>query len=119
MMGRHDILSQMLQPRFQIVRNPLGQSACVDKHQRGTMGLHQFGDSIVDIRPNRVGGDGSQFIFGDLHAEVHLATMADVHNDRTRPPAGQKLRDGLNRTLRGGQADALGLHGGERFQSLQ
>ncbi len=67
----------------------------------------QFRDAVVNLAPHFVAGDGAKLRRRNLHCQVKLAAMADVdHGWGGASRAGQKVRDLLDRLLRGRQADA-------------
>ena len=72
--------------------------------------LRQRRDAVVDLAPHLIAGDRSKFGRRNLHREVELAAMPDIHHGRCRPVrASQKMRHQLNRLLRRRQSDARRL----------
>ena len=91
----------------QMQRHALRQPPRVDEDQRRAMLQCQFRDAVVDLAPHLVAGDRAKLRRRDLHRQVELAAMADVDHGWGRASrAGQKMRDLLNRLLRGRQSDA-------------
>ena len=121
-------------------RQPLGEPAVVDEHDRRAVRLHEAQELRVDRRPDR--------LRAELRARVHLlpvgrdrvrerrgraelAHVLDRHDhlevellprpgvdDRDRPAAGDEAADLLDRPLGRGQPDALHRPVDERSQAL-
>ena len=122
-------------------REALGQAAPVHEHDRRTMRADQLQQARVDRRPDRgpgwarAGGrtarrhvrglaDLAHVLDRDDDLELHGLAMTRVDDrDGPGPPLGpepaQEPRDLIERTLRGGQADALGRLLGELVQPFE
>ena len=81
MMGRHDIGAQVFETFLQIMRYPLSQPTRIDKDQGRAVLTHEFSHAIVDIRPDRIRGDGTQLILRHFDSQIQLTAMADIDND--------------------------------------
>ena len=62
--------------------DPFDQPSRVDKDQGCAVGADQIGHAVQGLSPHLVGGDGSQFPFGQLHGQVDGPGVAGV-DDRT------------------------------------
>ena len=86
------------------------EAAGVDKDKSGTVVLCVVGELVEDFGPHGVGGDGAEFVAGDLDGEVKLAALAYLNNGGGRTGgvgSGEEFGDELNGVLGGGKADAL------------
>ena len=92
----------------EVPREPLRHSPRVHEDQRRSMAIYQCGEAVVVLLPDFVRHHGVERRARDLDAEVHLPTVADVH-DRAAGgiTSGQVLRDFLDGRLCGGQPDPL------------
>ncbi len=111
--------TQVLKAFLEIVRDPLRQPSGVDEHQGGTMRANQFGHPVVHIGPDGISGDGAQFVLRHLHAQIKLATVTHIDDNRLRPVADQKISDKFDRTLGGRKPDPLRFRESQRFQPFQ
>ena len=104
-MRGHDVVAEAC---AQLVREPLGHAARVDEDQRGPVLLDQRGDAIEDVAHLLGRRDRLQLALGGLpERQVEGALVAGVDDDRQRTVTHQQPADGLDRSLRGRQADAL------------
>ena len=53
-----------------LMRDPFGQPPRVDEHQRGAVFSGKRDDSVVDLVPHFIAGDGAEFAGGSLHRKV-------------------------------------------------
>ena len=101
----------------QVMRDALGQPARVDEDQRRAVAGDERGQSVVDLGPLLVRGDGRHLGVGQFDAEVEVALVAAVDDDAAGPTIvgavlggtlrpDEEARDLVDRALRGGQADA-------------
>jgi hypothetical protein len=124
--GPRDLaLGQLVQP----CREPLGETAVVDEHDRRAVLLDELEQRGVDRRPDRAGGrlvtgghldavrhdrlherggrpELAHVLERDDHLEVELLARAGV-DELDRAPAGDEAADLLQRALGGRQADTL------------
>src|SRR5262249_14249499 len=113
MMSGNSICSQgILQAFFQMMGYPFHQSARVDEHQSRLVLMNQSGQSIVDVAPNRIRRDSTQFVFRNFHRDVHFPALSAIDDGWTGTISGQKLGYRFDRTLRRGKADPDGLFTG-------
>jgi hypothetical protein len=101
-------LRQLVQPQ----REPLGQAAVVDEHDRRPVLADEFEDLGVDRRPDRALLAGLAHVLernDDLQVELLRAPSVD---ELDRPAAGDEAPDLLERPLRGREADPLDRSGG-------
>src|SRR6266404_1128003 len=103
-----------------MVGDTLSQAAGVDEDERGGMLISELRETIVDFAPHFVGGDGAEFAGRNFDSEVHLASMADLHDDGiVAVRASQEVSEGLDRLLRGGEANAREALACELVQPLE
>src|ERR1051325_5901107 len=82
--------------------------------------LHELCDTVVNLIPEFVAGDGSQLLPRNFDTQVHRALVPYVDNHRVRSSAaGQEMRYGFNRLLGGGKADARWTHSGKSVQAFE
>ena len=83
--------------------------------------LHsERGDAIVNLAPHFVGGYRAEFAAGDFDSQIQFATMTDLHDDGIGLRAsGKKVRDKLDRLLRGRQADAREAFTGQVIETFE
>jgi len=87
----------------EMVGDALGETAGVDKDERGAVLPYQLGHTPVDFFPHLVGSNRAKFAGRYLDREIDLALMADLHDERIRAvAAGEKMGDEFNGLLRGG-----------------
>ncbi len=116
MVGGHHVVAEAL---AELMGQPLGQPAGVDEHQGGAVLGDQGGDPVEHVRELLGRRHRLQLAVGKLQAQVGVALMADVDDRRQGPVADQQTADGLDRALRGRQADAHRAPVAERLQALQ
>ena len=109
-MRRHGLIAE---PVGELARDALGHAPCVDEHERRTVLRNEFGEARVNLRPGFLRHHRFKRRTRNLEAQIALAVMPRV-DDRdfggrgaVRSGAGEKIGDGANRILRGGEADAL------------
>ena len=73
----------LFQPILKMMRHPLDQATRIDENQRGAMLENERGKSIVDVAPDGVRRDGTEFVPWDLNSKIHLSAVTDVDNCRT------------------------------------
>ena len=93
------------EPFAELVRDPLGQPARVDEHERGAVLAHVRGDAVEHVRHLLGARDGFELALRQLDREVEGALMTDVDDLRQRPLPDQQPGDRLDRALRGRQPD--------------
>ncbi len=104
----------------EMVRDAFGKPPRIDEDQRGTMLQDERGDAVVNFAPHLVGGDRAEFALGDFDRDVQAAAVTGIDDYGVRPAiAGKKVRDGLDRLLRGGKADADGRMLEQGFEPLE
>ena len=104
----------------QLPGDALRHSAGVDEDERGAMLLRQRRDPFVDLRPDFRRHHGFERRRRDFQGEVAAADVPGVDDLAIRRPcADEKARHGLDRLLRGRQADPLQLAAAQILQSLQ
>ena len=100
--------------------NPLRQTTRIHKDERRPVLFGNSRNAVVDLRPNRIGGNSAQFIVGHLNLQIQRSPMAHIHNvalrrfkERSllvfrsmRGFTHKKLRDLLQGPLRGRQTNA-------------
>ena len=116
----------LAQPVGELVRHSFHQPAGVHEHQGGAVALDLLHDAVVDLGPQRVGGDGPQLLVRHLDGQVQLALVAHVHDGAFRravalEPAGahQQAGDVVHGFLGGAQPDALKRPSRQRVQPFQ
>ena len=99
-----DVVAQAL---AELVREPLGQAAGVDEHERGAVLADERGDAVEHVAHLLGRRDRLELAVGQLEREVEVALVAGV-DDRagSGPVADEQAGDGLDRALRGRQPDA-------------
>ena len=91
--------------RAELVREPFGEPAGVDEHQRGAVLADERGDAVEDVAHLFGGGDRFELAVGQLEREVEVALVAGVDDDGQRAVADEQAPDGLDRLLRRRQTD--------------
>ena len=112
----HDVVAQ---PLAELVREPLGQPAGVDEHERGAVLLDQRGDAVEHVAHLLGRRDRLELALGELEREVEVALVAGVDDHRQRTVADQQPADGLDRPLGGRQADAVRAGVAQRLEPLE
>ncbi len=109
-MRRHGLIAE---PVGELARDALCHAPCVDEHERGAVLRNEFGQARVNFRPGFLRHHRFKRRTRNLEAQIAPAVMPRV-DDRdfrggpaVRSRAGEKIGDGANRILRGGEADAL------------
>ena len=90
------------------------EAAGVDEDEGGAVILGVVGEFVEDLGPHGVGGDGAEFVAGNLNGEVELATLADLDDGGGRMGgvgAGEEFGYKLDGVLGSGEADALRRRG--------
>ena len=88
--------------------DPFRQPPRVDEDQRAAVRGDQLGQTGVELGPLLVHADRPQFAGRDLHVEIELPLVADVHNRRHRQRNRRRFgrrrlgRSPLRRSPRGG-----------------
>ncbi len=100
----HDVVAEAL---AQLVREPLGQAARVDEHERGAVLPDQRGDAVEHVAHLLGRGDRLELALGQLEREVERALVAGVDDDRQRTVADEQPADRLDRALGGRQPDPV------------
>ena len=93
--------------RAELVREPLGEPAGVDEHERGAVLADERGDAVEHVAHLLGRRDRLELALGELEREVEVALVAGVDDDRQRTVAHEQPADGLDRTLRGRQPDPV------------
>ena len=70
------------------------QPARVDEDQRGAVRQGEGGEPVEDLLPHGGGGDGAEFVGGNLDGEVELAALADLDDGALPTPASKFARRG-------------------------
>ncbi len=78
MVRGHGVRPQVLKALFKRMRDSFGQPSGVHKDQRRAMLPNQFGDTVIDIRPNRIRGNGAQLVLGDFDRQIQFPAMTHV-----------------------------------------
>ena len=114
--GGHDVVAEALAEQ---VREPLGEPAGVDEHQRGAVLLHERGDAVEHVGHLLGRGDGLELAVGQLQREVEVAEVTGVDDLGQGPVADEEPRHRLDRPLRGREADARRPLLAQRLQALE
>ena len=101
--GGHDVVAEAL---AELVREPLGQPAGVDEHERGAVLRDQRGDAVEHVAHLLGRRDRLELALGQLEREVEVALVAGVDDRGQRAVADEQPADRLDRPLRGREADA-------------
>ena len=135
-MGLHELLAGEI---VQALREPLAETPAVDEDDRAAMRADQLEDRGVDGRPDARAGfradgrtaglvlerqdlaDGGHVLDGDDDLEFERLARARIDDGdvAARPDTGHEPGDRLERSLRGGQADALGRARVGRAEGLE
>ena len=105
MVRQHGILTDSL---GEMVGNPLGETAGVDKDECRPVCHDELGDPIVDLPPHLVGRHDAQVLFRNLDRQVELPAVTRIDDHRLGGSARQERRylvDGIDGR---GQSDPLG-----------
>ena len=78
------------QPLAELVRDPLGQAAGVDEHERRAVLSHVRGDAVEHVGHLLGGRDRLELALGQLDREVEVALVAGVDDLRQRPVADEQ-----------------------------
>ena len=84
-----DVVAEAL---AELVREPLGQPAGVDEHERGAVLLHERGDAVEHVAHLLGRRDRLELAVGQLEREVEVALVAGV--DDRRAAAGRRRAGG-------------------------
>src|SRR5689334_2657290 len=84
----------------------LGEAARVDEDERGAVFADEVRDTVVDLAPHFIGGDGTELVARNLDRELHGAAVADVDDAGIIGEEGGDVLDGFDG---GGQAYTLRL----------
>src|SRR5579862_6216596 len=96
------------------------EAACVDEHKRGAMLANEIGYAIVNLVPHFMRRNRAKFASGNLNRQIEHALVADLHDHRIgTAAAGEKMRNQLDRFLRGREADAHGRPIGKSFEAFE
>ncbi len=77
MVGPNLVFSQA---RAQLMRDTFDQTARIDEDQRGSLGVDLTDNSIIDLRPELVAGDGSECLFRQVYSQIEIALVTDIHD---------------------------------------
>jgi hypothetical protein len=111
----------VVRPEFlrQMMRDSLRQSPGIYEDQRGAMLFDQLDQTVVDLVPHFVGGDGAELAGRNFDGKIELALVADVDDHRVGPSAaGKEMRDLFNRLLRRRKSNTHWRTIRQRFQPL-
>ena len=64
------------------MRQALGETAGVYENEGGAVLSGQCGDAVVNFVPHFVGRNWAKLAGGNFDAQIQLATMADLYDDR-------------------------------------
>ena len=114
------------QPVGELVRHPFHQPARVHEDQGGAVGLDLFRDAVIDLGPQRMGGDGTQFLVRHVDGEVEFPLVPYIDDGASgrfaapQPPGPhQQAGDVVHGLLGGAQPDPLQGLPGQRVQPFQ
>src|SRR4051794_31102661 len=101
----------------QIMREPFDEPPGIDEHQGRTMRLRKLDDTVVNLIPHLIAGNGPEQGCGNFNRKIELALVTDINNDRIGPSAaGEKMRNIFNRLLRCRKADTYRRSESQRLQ---
>src|SRR5580698_4801409 len=110
----------------QVTRNALRVSPGVDEDEGRTMLGDQFGEAVIDQRPDFARHHGFERRRRYLDLEFTLTDVTGINDGavglsvETRlPRADEEAGNLLNRLLGGGQTNARQLPSGQRFEAFQ
>ena len=102
----------------ELVRQPLGEPAGVDEHERGAVLAHVRRDAVEHVGHLLGARDRFQLAFGQLDREVEVALVAGVDDGGQRAVADEQAGDGFDGALRRRQPDADRTPLAQRFEAL-
>src|ERR1051326_7913558 len=102
-MSQHDVFTKTLS---QVMRNTLGQPACIHEHQRCTVGENQLRNAIVKLSPHFITCNRSEFVLRNFNRQVQLPPVSSV-DDLDPPLWCNEFRYFLNRPHSRRQSYAL------------
>ena len=79
MMRRDVLLAHAL---AQLMTQPLRHAPRVDEHQRGAVLLNQSDEPVVDLVPQFIGSDRSQWLGWYFDSEIELALVSPPETSR-------------------------------------
>ena len=115
----------LAEPRRELARHPLGHAPRVDEDERGAVLLDQPGEALVDLLPHLRRHHRLQGRRRNLEGQIPRAAVADVDDGAVRgrrafgTGADQEAGHGVDRLLRGGEADAQQPVAAQRGEALQ
>ena len=101
------------------MREPLGEPAGVDEHERGAVLADELGDAVEHVAHLLGRRDRLELAVGQLEREVEVALVAGVDDRGQRPVAHEQPGDGLDRPLRRRQPDAVRALLAQRLEPLE
>ena len=99
-----DVVAETL---AELVREAFGQPPGVHEHEGGAVLEDERGDAVEHVRHLLGTRDRLELTFRQLDREVERALVPAVDDRGERPIADQQPGDGLDRALRGGEADPV------------
>src|ERR1700722_176109 len=98
------------EPLSKLVSYALGEFACIDEHEGGSMLSNEVSDAIEDLAELTTGRDRFQLGIGKLNGHVEptlVAAIYDLRHRSVRTHATEEPGHNLERLLRGRQTDPL------------
>src|SRR5580692_3659213 len=96
------------------------EAARVDKYERGAVLANEICYAIVNLVPHFMRGNRAQFAGWHFDGQIERALVADLNDHRVgTAAAGEKMRNQLDRFLRGREADAYRWMVGERIEAFE
>ncbi len=78
-MRHHDPFAETFRKRE---GNAFAHPAGADENKRGAMRANVVGNAIVNFRPHLSTRDGTEFVAGHLHRQIHVAFGSDIDDVR-------------------------------------